>query len=131
MSDRQMGKTNSIITDKVRNIIFIKASSKRVALKGGAPANFYEGAWRAAEERVKNNPDLCIVPDIESGFPVVMTQAQRKRMLEVWESVLPKVTVTTPGKIFFFGTGGSLDSGKSFEDLWNDVDWNQFTEDKK
>lgn len=107
-----------------RNIIIIKVSSaKKTVLLGGRPPDPFEGAWKRAEERVKNNPDLCIVPDIESGFPVVMTEAERKRMLEVWEMFKPKATVQIPGKIFFFGTGGPMiHDQKSFEDMWNDVD---------
>lgn len=82
--------------------------NKTTVLKGLAP-RLHEGAWERAEEMVKENPNLCIVPEIESGFPLVVTLEQRQQMIDAWEACKPKGDWKAKGKIVYFGTGGGLD----------------------
>lgn len=83
--------------------------------KGLAP-NLHEGAWEYAEEMVKNDSNLCIVPDLESGFPVVMTTKERDGLVDIWEACKPKLNddFRHKGTIIYFGTSG--DNSKKFND---------------
>jgi hypothetical protein len=92
---------------------------KTTAIKGLAP-NLYDGAWEQAEQMVKEDSNLCIVPEIESGFPMVVTLEQRQQMVDSWEATKPKLDwkVKTDGKIVYFGTGGSLDKNIDLNSFW-------------
>jgi len=80
----------------------------------------FELAWEKAEEFVKNNPEYCIVPDLESGYPQIMTEEQRLDIEKLWDECKPKQTSNIDtSKIVFFGTGGCMEKGgKDFKDLF-------------
>ena len=91
--------------------------NKKTALKGLSP-NLHGDAWKHAEQMVKEDSNLCIVPEIESGFPLVVTLKQRRDMLDAWEACKPKLdyNVMTSGKIVYFGTRGFSDDNN---DIFN------------
>ncbi len=98
--------------------------NKKTALKGLAP-NLHGDAWKHAEQMVKEDSNLCIVPEIDSGFPLVVTLKQRQDMLDAWEACKPKLdcNVMTSGKIVCFGTGGSLDDNSDIASSFYNQNW--------
>ncbi len=84
----------------------------------------HEQAWKEAEEFVKNNPGYCIVAEIESGYPQIMTEKQRDEIARVWEECKPKpLSNQDMGKIIVFGTGGGIEKGsKDFNDVFYNED---------
>lgn len=89
-------------------------------IEGTFPNNeMYENAYRLAHLRFKNNPTLVVIPDIESGFPIVMTKCEHERFMRIYDSLMSKIDTKSAAKIMIFGTGGDMDKGgKSFEDLF-------------
>lgn len=77
-------------------------------LRGNAP-NLFEYAWEIAHKKVTNNPDLYIVPDLESGYPQVMTIEQRDKLIQIWEAAKPKVYRTSVCNIIVFGTSSNIE----------------------
>lgn len=85
----------------------------------GMPIDRFSEAWDKANEYIKDKPDLCIVADIESGYPEVMTIENRDRLVNVFKECIPKTSPSFPkGKIIYFGTGGRPIENNSFEDLF-------------
>lgn len=79
---------------------------------------YFESAWVDARKRIENNPDMCIVPDLESGFPIVMTIDERQSLINIYEECRPKsLKLKDQGKVFVFGTGGEPDIN-DFNDLF-------------
>lgn len=79
-------------------------------IKGTRPDNsLFEAAMKACEKAVAENPELCILYDLESGFPYLADEKQRQALIEVWESCRPKATREFPvGGIIYFGTKGDI-----------------------
>ena|SRR6478735_6894321 len=93
----------------------------KYALKGLALSDpWYDAAWKAAYERTHDDPNLCIIPDIESGYPITMTIAERQKLLDLWESFKPKINHKSKGTIMIFGTGGNMDN-KGFDEMWREM----------
>lgn len=91
------------------------------AFKGlQSPINpLFDAAWSHARERVKNNPDLRIIEDIESGFPEVVNKERYEAYLQMWEDLKPKWSDSAiAGKVLIFGTGGGHKDLNRFEDIF-------------
>lgn len=88
------------------------------ALKGLSPNNdLFDTAWKSAEKSIESDPNLCIVPDLESGYPIIMTLKERDRLLEIWESCKPRdLPQSMKGKILVFGTGGDAEGQNNFNE---------------
>jgi hypothetical protein len=85
---------------------------------GGPLPDPYESARKAAYEKVAKDPEkYCVVDDMETGFPQVMTIEQRDEIAASWEACKPKGDFELKGPIVFFGTGGS-NFGTDFKDLY-------------
>ncbi len=66
----------------------------------------YEYAIEACKKGLKENPDLVIYYDLESGYPSLITKEEQKAIIDLWESAKPKLLNDKPiGKVFIFGTG--------------------------
>jgi len=90
-------------------------------LKGLSPnTGYFEACWEHARKQIEGKPDFCIVPDLESGLPIIMTNQERQGLIDAFESCKPTQLINKPlGKIILFGTGGELNNaGKTFEDLF-------------
>lgn len=82
----------------------------------------FDATWKHAIEWVKNNPNLTIIPDIESGYPEVVTKEYHAAYLKMWEDLKPKPLSKEMqdkmGKIMIFGTAGAIEKNSSFEDIF-------------
>ena len=88
-------------------------------LKGLSPnTGYFEACWEHAKKQIEGKPDLCIVPDLESGLPIIMTNQKRQGMIDAFESCKPSSLLNKPmGNIVVFGTGGESDLN-DFKDLF-------------
>ena len=85
----------------------------------------FNRAMQSCIEGLKENPDLIIHYDLESGFPSLITKEQQETLIGIWDATLPKLIKDSPpiGKIVCFGTGGM---DKDEFDRWEKI----FKEDK-
>lgn len=81
--------------------------------------SYFEAHMRGCEEGIKENPNLVIMFDLESGYPFLATKEYRDKFLEMWESLKTSKVITTEPKLFLFGTGGKVEGKNDFNDIWN------------
>jgi len=83
----------------------------------------FNRAMQSCIEGLKENPDLVIHYDLESGWPTLITKEQQQSIIDLWESCRPKLMDKNIGVVTIFGTGGMpIDEF----DKWNKI----FKEDK-
>jgi hypothetical protein len=84
---------------------------KRLKRNGLSPINdLFDAHMRGCNEAIKENPELVILYDLESGFPYVATKEERDAFDAIWEACKPKpMNNKNIGKIICFGTGGQVD----------------------
>lgn len=87
-------------------------------LKGMPIKSMCEYAWEAVPAILAKNTNLVAIPDIETGWPQIMTIEQRERLNEAWEMTKPKMEGFS-GKLLIFGTGGEISSKDTFYEMWN------------
>jgi len=83
----------------------------------GMPLDFCGMAWDYANEYIRDKPDLVAIPELDSGYPQIMTKEQAKQLADIWEACRPKTNIDFGGKFLIYGTGGEMDNG-SFEDIF-------------
>lgn len=83
----------------------------------------HERAWEYAKKRVENNPNLCIVPDIETGYPEVWTVEARDKLLKIFDDTKPKIDSNLTSRIIMFGTGGDMEKGNFNDVFYNPENW--------
>ena len=63
--------------------------------------------------------NLAIYGSMDPDMPSFATQADRDRFLKDWKAAIPKFDGSRNiGVPMIFGTGGTIDSGKGFEDIF-------------
>lgn len=97
----------------------ILVSRCKVYMGGRPPDNGFNIALRACEEIVAKDPTKCIFYDIESGWPTVITKEERKRIIKLMESCIPKTPIDFNVKgLYFYGTGGKMEDNGSWEEIF-------------
>ena len=83
----------------------------------------FNRAMESCIEGLKENPEMIIHYDLESGWPSLITKEQQQSIINIWESCRPKLADKIAGVVTIFGTGGM---GKDEFDRWEKI----FKEDK-
>src|SRR4051812_18024748 len=105
----------------MRSTIYVKILEQNTRLFKGLDLgpNYISLAWDAAEKQCAENPDLRIIPDMESMFPQVVTKEQHEAYLKMWEDLKPKeLSKEIGGKIITFGTGGEMEGKANFSEYF-------------
>lgn len=88
----------------------------------GMPLDIFGDRWSAANKYVADKPHLCVIKDLESGMPMVVTKEYAQSLADLFEAVKPDMSKIDPkfsGKLLIFGTGGAAEKD-NFNKLWND-----------
>ncbi len=81
----------------------------------------FEHAMKACIAGLKENPDLIIYYDIESGYPSLITKEEQQAILNMWESAQPKLNKESSiGKIIVFGTSDKFDKHDHYRSFYKD-----------
>lgn len=95
---------------------------ERKAYKGGALtiiSDMFNAHMKHCVEKVKLNPDLVILYDLDSGFPYTATKEEQQALLKLWEDCKPKEGYyKLTGTIICFGTAGNMDGDNNFEEIF-------------
>ncbi len=89
-------------------------------INGSGPDSdsFNNMAMQVCIERLKENPELVILYDIETGCPYLATKECQQNLIDLWESLKPKNIEPLPGKIWIYGTGENEFEKINWEELW-------------
>lgn len=94
----------------------------KYVLNGGPIRDYmFKVAWKHANNRIGQNDNLVAIPDIESGYPIIMTKKDHSDYLNMLDQLMPKIQsdILSSGKIVFFGTGESLEKNFDFNNLYD------------
>lgn len=84
--------------------------------------DWFERAEKACQERIKDNPNLVVLYDLESGHPYVATKEYQQQLIDLWENCKPKfIDADFKDKIIYYGTGGEMDKN-GYEDIFYNAD---------
>ncbi len=70
----------------------------------------FESQMAYCLQRIKENPELRIHYDLESGYPSVVTQELADDFDKLWEACKPKLSdkIRNVGQIWVFGTSNKI-----------------------
>lgn len=86
----------------------------------GVPLDRFKMAWDSAAEYVKDKPDLTVIEDLESSYPMVVTKKYAESLADIFESCMPKSTIVVDSKLFYFGTGGEIKRNNDWLKIFED-----------
>lgn len=80
----------------------------------------FDQAWINANEYIEDKPHLCLIENLETGYPELITVEDRAIMLGIFEESMRPLVLTKEQqkKIQYFGTGGQIEIDKIFIDLF-------------
>lgn len=87
----------------------------------GFPLDIVGERWDAAHKYVADKPDLCVIEDVESGYPRVVTKETAQKLKDIFEATKPDLSKIDPkfsGKFVLFGTSATT-KNNDFKDFWN------------
>ena len=78
----------------------------------------FDACMKACNEALKENPELVIMYDLESGYPYTATKESRDSFLAMLEAFTSKSNFKPKGKIMFYGTGGQMEKNNDYYKFW-------------